>query len=91
MGGFHLERTVVCPQVYRVGDAGATALIDLGHQSTRQHRGNTQDLVARGLYPYHLGRLWTGYIELEVGIFLPVAEEEGKLEQESIVGISEGS
>lgn len=28
MGGLHLERAVVCPEVDRVGDAGAASLVD---------------------------------------------------------------
>lgn len=63
----HLKGAVVCPEVDRVGDAGATALVD------------------------HLSGLWARDVELEVGIFLPVAEEKGKLEEEAVVGIAQGS
>lgn len=38
---------------------------------------------------HHLSRLGSGDVELHVGIFLPVAEEERKLEEETIVGIAE--
>lgn len=38
----------------------------------------------------HLSRLWARDVEFEVGIFLPVAEEKGKLEEESVVGVAQG-
>lgn len=38
---------------------------------------------------YHLGRLGPRDVELEVGIFFPVAEQQWELEEEAIVGIAE--
>lgn len=37
----------------------------------------------------HLGRLWAGDVELEVGILLPVPEQEGELDEESVVCIAQ--
>lgn len=38
----------------------------------------------------HLCGLWARDVEFEVGILLPVSEEKGKLEQESVVGVAQG-
>ena len=67
MGGLRFKGAILCPEIDRVADAGATTLVD------------------------HLGRLWARDVEFEIGIFLPVAEEKGKLEEESVVGLAEGS
>lgn len=40
---------------------------------------------------HHFRRLWSGNVELGVGILLPVSKEEWELAEESIVGIAEGS
>lgn len=37
----------------------------------------------------HFGRLWARDVELEVGIFLPVAEKQWELEKESVVGVAQ--
>lgn len=44
---------------------------------------------ARVVFAYHISRFRASDVELHVGIFLPVSEEQGELEQESIVGIAE--
>lgn len=38
---------------------------------------------------YHLGRLGSCNVELEIGVLLPVAKEQGKFEKESVVGIAQ--
>lgn len=37
---------------------------------------------------HHLGRLGARDVELQIGILLPVSEEERELEEESVVGIA---
>ncbi len=39
---------------------------------------------------HHLGRFGSGDVEFEVGVLLPVAEEERELEQEAVVGVAQG-
>lgn len=39
---------------------------------------------------YHLGRLRTRDVELEVRILFPITKKERKLEKEAVVGISKG-
>lgn len=67
VGRFHLERAIFGPEVNRVGDAGATSLVD------------------------NLGRFGPSDVELEVGVLLPVAKQEGEFEQEAVVRVAKCS
>lgn len=40
---------------------------------------------------HHLSRLGARNIELHIGILFPVSKQERELEEESVVGIAEGS
>ena len=40
---------------------------------------------------HHLSRLGARTVELHIGILFPVSEQERELEEESVVGIAEGS
>lgn len=90
MGCLHLKGAVICPQIDRVGDTCATTLIHL-YQSVSKQSRDCEDIGAQGDRPYYFCRLRSGNVELEVGILLPVAEKEGELEEEAVVGIAQGS
>ena len=83
VSGLHLEGTVLGPQIDRVGDAGAASLVDLVGTSALDSPADTKRNPA-----YHFGRLGTGDVELEVGILLPVTEEQRELEEEPVVRVA---
>lgn len=87
MSSFHLKGAILCPQIDRIGDAGASSLVHLDMpirtRPISEKRG--------GLCPYHFGRLGTRDVEFEISILLPVTEQQGELEEESIVCGAEGS
>ena len=73
VGCLHFEGAVGGPEVNTVGDTGAPTLVDLfGIVS----KGADQAIGAGACRKTdHLGRLGAGNVELEVGVFFPVAEE----------------
>src|SRR4051812_25649214 len=86
VSSFHLEGAILCPQIDRIGDASASSLVHLDmHVRTRPISEKRA-----GFCPYHFGRLGTRDVEFEIGILLPVAEQQGELEKESIVCGAEG-
>ncbi len=84
VSGLHLEGTVLGPQIDRVGDAGAASFVDLVGASALVSSAGTKRNPA-----YHFGRLWAGDVELEVGVLLPVAEEQRELKEETVVRVTE--
>lgn len=81
MTGFDLEGAIIRPQVYRCCD-------------TRDATFKYLAIVSRVLrrkcrsQPYHLGSLCTSDREFQIGIFLPVSEEEGEFGEKPIVRVS---
>ena len=84
VGCLHLEGAVLSPQVDRIGDASNASFVDLGSTllALRWTHGALDEVA------HHLCRFWAGDVELHIGVLFPVSEQEGKLEQETIVGIS---
>lgn len=58
-----------------------------GDEETQGERGRRIDF---GNETYHLRGLWASDVELLVGILLPVTKEKRKLEEKTVVCISEG-
>lgn len=78
---FHLKGTILCPQIDRVGDAGASSLVHLDMPIRTKSTCDSRVEIC----PYHFGRLGARDVEFEISILLPVAEQQRKLEEESIV------
>lgn len=78
-----LEGAIVGPHVDGYADAGDTSFVDL-------LRSASVPSIASMCMTDHLCRLCTADRKLEVCIFFPVAEEEGKAREEVVVGIASG-
>lgn len=77
------EGAIVGPHVDGYTDAGDTSFVDLLRSAFVRS-------IASMYITNHLCRLCTANRKLEVCIFLPVAEEEGKAREEIVVGIASG-
>lgn len=87
MSGFHLEGAIIGPKVDRIGDAGTSSLIDLCIVF------GVSFLCLESMEwctTYDLSRLWPGDSKLQVRVFLPVAEQERILIEESVIRLTEG-
>lgn len=73
------ERTVICPQVDRICDTSNTTLEYLTRLAT---------LPLKGTRSYHLCGFGSCDGKLQIGIFLPISEEERELCEEAIISVS---
>lgn len=79
-----LEGAVICPKVNGNTNAGNAALVNLSGISSALFRRR----IFYNNVSHHLSGLSTANRELEIGIFLPVAEEEREAGEESVVCVS---
>lgn len=90
MGGFHLERAVLGPQVDRSVDAGASLFVNLPVRLAGDGSRVKESQKKKKKKTNHLGGFWARYTELCIGVLLPVAEEEREFGKKAIVGVAEG-
>jgi len=92
VGCLHLEGAIRRPKIHAVLYTGASSFVDLNQVSylrdIQRTRGEQKEIIS---FTYHLCRLGTGNVELKIGILLPVAEKQWKLEEKSVVSIAQGS
>lgn len=81
MACLHLEGAVICPEVDGIRDARYAAFVDLEASSAHTL------VSARGTH--HFSRLGPADGKLQIGIFLPVSEEEGEFGEEAVVHIAD--
>jgi hypothetical protein len=83
MGSLRLEGAVVGPQINGGGDASNTPFVNLGNPEL------APACAVERAPSYHVRCFCTRDGELQVGIFLPVSEQQGEFSQEPIVDVSD--
>ena len=80
VAGLDLECAVICPEIYRVSNAGYASLINLIYVRN--------PAISYGQLPYQFCSLSTGDRKLKVGILFPISKKQWKFGEKTVVDIS---